>query len=263
MAHSRFAPTVRFAAALVFVVAHPIARAQAEGSYLEATRYIDSTHPSIVETARSVVGDAKTERERAVRIHDFVRDRIRFGWAPAFYDQRASEVLRGGVGFCNTKSTLFVALLRAAGVSARQHFVDINTRIVADFIDPGTPYVDHSFSEVLVDGEWRRVDSYIVDRPLAERARARLTCEGKSLGYGVHRNGVSEWDGTADAFSQLVNDGTMPDLTTRDHGLFDDVGAFYASGRAINRLPFPVRLIFGFFTRSANAKIEALRGGRD
>jgi transglutaminase-like putative cysteine protease len=163
---------------------------------------IDSTATSIVETTSRVVAGAQSDRERAVRIHDFVRDEIKFGWSTGFYDQRASEVLAAKIGYCNTKSTLFVAMLRAAGVEARQHFVDIDAVIILDFLNPGTRYVDHSYTEVRIDGRWLKVDSYVVDRPLANAARARLQREGKIVGYGIHRHGTSDWDGTTDAFSQ-------------------------------------------------------------
>ncbi len=226
---------------------------------LAVTRYLDHDHPEIVKLSRTLTGGTLNDREKAVRIHDFVRDRINFGWTSAFYNQSASAVLRAGVGFCNTKSTLFTALLRAAEIPSRQHFVSINARIVTDFIAPGTAFVDHSFTEVHLDGEWHRVDSYIVDRPLAESARRRLAKEGRMLGYGVHRHGVSEWDGRSDAFSQFVDDGRCSDLSDADHGVFADVGEFYKSGRAVNRLPFPITLLFGVFSREANRRIQALR----
>lgn len=231
--------------------------------FLAPTEYVDSSHPKIVSTARRITAGAESDRDRAVAIHDFVRDEIRFGWAPTFYDQKASQLLSTGLGFCNTKSTLFVALLRAVGIPARQHFVDINSQILSGLIEPGTAFVDHSFAEVLIEGRWIRVDSYIVDKQLAERARQRLIREGKTIGYGAHVNGVSRWDGTEDAFAQFVDDGSKPQLTTHDHGVFQDVGAFYASGRGLNRLNPGLRLLFGFFSRAANRRIEGIRDERN
>ncbi len=222
---------------------------------------IDSNAPSIVAATNRLVTNAHSDRERAIRIHDFVRDEIKFGWATGFYDQRASEVLATRIGYCNTKSTLFVAMLRAAGIEARQRFMNIDALIVRDFLDPGTSYVDHSYTEVKIDGRWLSVDSYVVDRPLANAARARLQREGKIVGYGVHRNGTSDWDGTKDAFSQFVNDGSYPNLTTKDFGVYADVNAFYASGNGVNTQPWAVRQLIGVFSRSANQRIENLRRG--
>ncbi|MGL4230671.1 MAG: transglutaminase-like domain-containing protein [Casimicrobium sp.] len=222
---------------------------------------IDSNEPSIVAATNRLVTNAQSERERAVRIHDFVRDEIKFGWANGFYDQRASEVLNVRIGYCNTKSTLFVAMLRAAGIEARQRFMNIDAAIVRDFLDPGTSYVDHSYTEVKIEGRWLSVDSYVVDRPLANAARARLQREAKIVGYGVHRNGTTDWDGTKDAFSQFVNDGTYPNLTTKDFGVYADVNAFYASGNGVNTQPWVIRQLIGVFSRSANRRIANLRRG--
>lgn len=228
--------------------------------WLERTRYIDHDHPDIRSVVERVAPAPLSVVEKAVRLHDFVRDRVPFGWSPAFYDESASQVLASGVGFCNTKGTLFTALLRAAGIPARQHFVDIHRQILDPFIDPGTPFVDHSFTEVHLDGRWLAVDSYIVDRPLERRARARLAQEGKLLGCGLHADGRSDWDGRSDAFAQFVRAGRFEPLSQRDHGVFRDIGAFIDSGLAVNALNPLLRLGFGFFAGRANRKIAALRG---
>lgn len=229
-----------------------------ESSLLHSTRYIDTEHPLIQQTARELTAGIQSDREKAIRIHDFVRDEIRFGWSRAFYDQKASDVLKGKIGYCNTKSTLFIALLRAAGIQARQHFVNIDARILSGLLDPGTRYVDHSYTEVLLNGTWVKTDSYIVDIPLAREAKARLANEGRLIGYGVHRNGTSYWDGKKDSFSQYVDDGSIP-LSTRDYGIYEDVGDFYASGNGVNKRNLFLRLTFGFFSRNANKKIEGIR----
>lgn len=227
--------------------------------WLERTRFIDHDHPSIRAVVEQAAPVALPPVERAVRLHDFVRDRVPFGWSPAFYDETASQVLASGVGFCNTKGTLFTALLRAAGLPARQHFVDIHADILFPFIDPGTDFVDHSFTEVHLGGRWLAVDSYIVDRPLERGARARLASENRVLGYGLHADGRSEWDGGSEAFAQFVRNGRWPTLSRRDHGVHRDIGAFIESGLAVNRLNALLRIGFGFFAGRANRRIAALR----
>lgn len=236
------------------------AMADDPADWLAATPYIDHQHPAVREVVQREAPPSLPAIERAVRLHDFVRDGVPFGWSSAFYDEPASGVLTSGVGFCNTKGTLFTALLRAAGIPARQHFVDIDARILHPFIDPGTAYVDHSFTEVHLDGRWWQVDSYIVDTPLARSARRRLTDEGLAIGYGLHADGRSQWDGRSDAFAQYVQTGRVVPLGTRDHGVHADVGAFYASGAGVNRLNGLLRIGFGLFAWQANRRIEALRG---
>lgn len=230
-----------------------------DASTLEPTQYIDSNHPDIVSTTVHVVRGLTSPREKAVALHNFVRDEVSFGFGSNFYDSKASEVLRARIGFCTTKTTLFVAMLRAADIPARQHFVSINADILRGFLDPGRPYVDHAFAEVFLDGKWLSVDSYIVDLPLAVKAKSRLKETGESLGFGVHRNGVSDWNGRQDAFSQFLDDGAATRLTTEDFGIHRDVGAFYASGKGLNQLNFLVRPFFGFLIGGTNDKIAKLR----
>lgn len=227
--------------------------------YLLSTNYIDSDHPAVIAAMKQAVGDKKSVRERAISIHDFVRDEIQFGWSASFYDQKASEVLDAKVGFCNTKATLFIAMLRAAEIPARQRFVSINTDIIGDFISPGTPYVDHSYTEVFLNDRWVKTDSYIVDSDLYNAALPKLSEEGRIIGYGVHKNGTHTWDGKDNAFAQFLDDGTHPGLTNIDHGVYSDIGAFYASGNAINQLGIVGRLFFALAKASANNKIESLR----
>jgi transglutaminase-like putative cysteine protease len=228
-------------------------------SFVAPTRYIDSQHPSIVSAVSAVAPAQLRHNERAVRIHDFVRDEIKFGFASAFYEQTASQVLARGVGFCNTKGTLFTAMLRAAGIPARQHFVNIDAAILVPFVDTGSSFVDHSYTELWLDGRWVRVDSYIVDAPLFGVASKRVREQSKTLGFGVHRDGTCQWDGRSDAFAQYVVPGSDGPLSTRDYGVHADVGAFYETGLGVNRLGPLLRLGFGFYARTANRRIEAAR----
>lgn len=239
-------------------VAAPAATPPEVDSALERTVRIDHDHPSLRAVLAAEVPAGSDARQTAVRLHDFVRDRVRFGFSPRFYDQKASEVLVAGVGYCNTKSLLFVALLRAAGIPARIRYVQIDAAILDGVIDPGTARVDHSLSEVWLDGRWVSTDSYIVDLPLFRAAQARLRQENRVAGYGVHRDGTPGWDGRRDAFVQFVRpQGLAPG--ERDLGVLRDIDALLDSGAALNRLPWPVRRLFGFASRPANARLDALR----
>ncbi|PPD16840.1 MAG: hypothetical protein CTY25_00545 [Methylobacterium sp.] len=237
-----------------------VAAAEA-GDLLQPTTLVDSEHPLIRDRARTITTGLKSDRERALAIFRFVRDDIRFGFAGAFWRQKASDVLATGYGFCNTKSTLFVALLRAAGIPARPVFVDIDAGILRGFLDPGTAYVDHSYTEVELEGRWIATDSYIIDAPLFRNARARLAAEGRALGYGTHRDGTPDWDGRRDAFVQWVA-ARDPAITRQTFGRYHDVADFYDNeARAQSRLGFPVSLIFPAFALRANRAIAQLRAG--
>ena len=226
--------------------------------FLTATSYINTGHPEIVAAAQRATADAGTETEQAIRLHDLVRD-IPFGWASAFDEQTASEALACGIGFCNTKSTLFAALLRAVGIPARIHFVGINRQTLRGLITPPSAFVDHSYTEVLLDGRWIATDSYNVDPALHRAATNKLRAENAQIGYGVHINGGCVWDGRSDCFSQFVDDHSVSDLTDADFGIHADIGEFYKSGVGHNR-PNPVsRLAIRLLIIGANRRVRRLR----
>ncbi len=60
------------------------------------------------------------EEERTKAVYNFVKDEILFGYN-VDDNIRASRVLKDGYGQCNTKGTLFMALLRALGIPCRIH----------------------------------------------------------------------------------------------------------------------------------------------
>lgn len=188
-----------------------------------------------------------------------MRDDIKFGFARGFWDMPASKVETIGLGYCNTKSTLFVALLRAAGIPARQIFVEIDAAVLSGLINPGTAYVDHSYVEVWLDGFWIPTDAYIVDPALFRVAQSRLQQDGRVLGFGVHQTGSNNWDGRTPSFSQF-NQLDPRQISRKRWGAFDDVGAFYrAVPDANNRLNPVFRTGFGLLATQANQAADAMR----
>jgi len=86
--------------------------------FLGPTPTLDFHHPEI---ERLVSGRRWQEQPPTLRvqaIHDFVRDEIPFGCNESD-GVPASKVLSDGYGWCNTKTTLVMALLRAAGLPTR------------------------------------------------------------------------------------------------------------------------------------------------
>jgi len=226
---------------------------------LAPTRMLDADHAEIAAAAARITAGARDDGQRAVKLHDFVRDEVLFGWAPGFDRYRASEVLRDRIGFCNTKSTLFAALLRAARIPARLHCATITRKLLTGLIKPPQPYVDHAFVEAWLGGGWVGVDSYNVDRTLHARALARCRAKGLSVGYGVHARGTPIWDGQRPAFSQYLDDGSVPELSDEDFGSFMDLEDFKATGRGRNAENLAARIGIRLLTRAANRRVEALR----
>lgn len=232
--------------------------------HLAPTPVIQSSDPRIRRLAEEITQGASSKREEAVRIHDFVRDRILFGIPSSFYESTATEVLDAGVGYCNTKTTLFSALLRARGIPTRTKMMDLNAAVLRGLFDPRTAYVDHAITEVWLDDRWMQIDSYVVDKTLADEARRLLAKEAAASGYGVHTAGRSDWEGTGDSLIQCVIglNGVSADYIGKCHGYFDDVIGFYATmPEARNRKTLVNRVALWLMAASITADIDKVRKG--
>lgn len=229
---------------------------------LGSTSLIDALHPRVRETAARLTAGEATQAQKARRLHDFVRDEITFGWTARFHAERASDVLRRRVGFSQTKSTLLLALLRAAGIPSRPRFVSLQASLLRGLLDPGTETIDHGYVEIWLAGRWVAVDSHVVDLRLADAARRRLAQEGADWGYGVHADGRSDWDGRTPSFVQFVAAGERPIGPGADLGLHADAAALYESGQPVAHRPsMPARWAFKAVSAQATRRAEALRSG--
>jgi transglutaminase-like putative cysteine protease len=129
--------------------------------YLSPTAIIDSDHKEII-----AFGLEKTEGcgdnpvEKAVRLYYAVRDGIWYDPYYPFYRPehfRASNVLRGGRGYCVSKASLLCALGRASGIPSRVGFADVRnhlaTRQLLEIM--GTDlFAFHGFTEFYLEGKW-------------------------------------------------------------------------------------------------------------
>ena len=85
--------------------------------FLSGDPMIQSTDPSIVHVADSLVGDTDDSWEAARALASFVHDALEK--TPTVSLPSAVEVLESRKGDCNEHTVLFVALARAAGIPAR------------------------------------------------------------------------------------------------------------------------------------------------
>ena len=234
--------------------------------FLRETEYIDFRNPLVSELAARLTGHLDSEREKACAVFGFVRDNIKFGWTYQFSNMKASDVILSGYGYSVSKSTIFVALLRACKIPARLVFVDISAEILSGYCFLSDDYLDHAFVEVLMDGDWIKTDAYVLDRELFVNAKERLQRENKKVGYGVHAHGTMEWDGTGDAFCQYVDDGHLPNLTVTNFGHKSDVLEFYKTAEGTHNnfdVFLPLAPLFYFTFYIPNARVQLLRDDKD
>lgn len=234
--------------------------AKPNASHLRSTALIEAQHPRIVQLAKDIVRSATSERIAAVLLHDWVRDEIVFGIPSGFYENTATEVLDSKVGYCNTKVTLFQALLRARSIPTRMRMMELSAQVLQGLFDPRTPYVDHAITEVFLDDRWSKVDSYVVDQRLVAAATKKLAGTKQKAGFGIHVDGKPQWDGRSDNFIQYMNNGSIKDYVLKDHGEFTDVADFYrkipdARNRKTIFSTLGLRLSYGYI----NQEIQKIR----
>ena len=118
--------------------------------------------------------------------------------------------------------------------------------------------VEHMFTEVLLDGWWLGVDTYVVDPALGFAARSRLVEEDRQRGWGVHLRGQTGWDGRGSSFGQFST-GDPQGLPVLDLGAFDDAQEFRKSGA--QRYGAAPRRNWGIGAALLNRRIRKLREG--
>ena len=158
--------------------------------YLRETRMVDFSNPAIQKLIQNMKWKEMGEFERIKAIYNYVRDDVLFGYN---IDDgiSASKVLADGYGQCNTKGTLFMALLRACNIPCRVHGFTIDKRLqkgaMTGFVYRNAPQnVLHSWVEVYLDDTWYELEAFILDKKyLNKLQKINSQCSGAFCGYGV------------------------------------------------------------------------------
>ena len=159
--------------------------------------------------------------DRIKAIYNYVRDEILFGYN---IDDSipASKVLADGYGQCNTKGTLFMALLRACDVPCRIHGFTIDKKLqkgaMTGFVYNSAPKnVLHSWVEVFFEDTWYELEAFILDKAyLAKLQQFHSDCVGAFCGYGV----------AVKNFQQPVIDFDRNNTYIQSEGINQDFGVY-------------------------------------
>ena len=195
---------------------------------LTATRLLDLDHADIEALVARCGWRTLSSYERIGAVYDFVRNEIAFGYNEGD-ELPASRVLADGIGQCNTKSTLLMALLRAVGIPCRFHGFTIDKSLqqgaitgLAFWLAPQR--IVHSWVEISLEGRWISLEGFILDAPYLASLQRRFPQARRFCGYGAATPDLSapgvEWQGQ-DTYIQKEG-------IADDFGLFDSPDAFYA-----------------------------------
>lgn len=225
-----------------------------------ATRLLDYDTPQIAGLIRDR-GWADLSRHAQIgATYDFVRNEIAFGYNRAD-DLRASEVLEDGYGQCNTKGTLFMALLRGLAIPCRLHGFTIHKAlqrgVIPELIYPLAPAeILHSWVEVETEDGWVNLEGFILDAPFLQTLQQEFDGVESLCGYGAGTGCLSappvEWTGS-DTYIQKSG-------ITRDLGPFDSPDEFYHKHH--QKLGFLREWLYRHVIRHwMNARVRAIRKG--
>ncbi len=181
--------------------------------YLKPTAFIDWDTQSVKNKAQEMTRGLDTDREKAVALYYFVRDRIKYntyaeGFSPE--DFKASVILQRGSGHCQHKALLLVALARAAGIPARPGYADVRNHLLSrkfrDMIGGDNLLIQHGYTQLYLDGKWVHASP------------------AYDLGICNRKGFVPvEFDGIHDARDSACNQRGKPHMElVKDHGTYDD-----------------------------------------
>ncbi|NDJ74909.1 MAG: transglutaminase family protein [Chloroflexi bacterium] len=223
-------------------------------------RLADADHQLVRDKAQRLTRGETTVKGKLSALFYYVRDEIAFGFPGAGDLVPASETIRLGMGQCNTKGTLLLALCKAVDIPARLHFSLIRKEIQRGLFT-GLAYrlmpdqVSHSWLEVQVAGSWRRIDAYINDAPFFLAGLTELRARGWDTGFSIscpNGNCNIELNLEREAFVQM-------DAVTDDHGVWGDPADYYASDKYANRPNLAKLLAYRLMIGQVNGRVAALR----
>ena len=226
--------------------------------YTKSTTILNFHHASI-QRLIDQRGWRHLDKQQAVSaIYYFVRDEIKFGYN--FDDSiAASEVLKDGYGQCNTKGTLFMALLRALGVPCRFHgftiYNELQRGAIPNYLMPLAPKrILHSWVEVLLDNKWINLEGFIIDKAFLKQIQLAHPNNQSFSGYGIAVQCLQKPNNEFNNESTYIQSEGIAD----DFGVFDSPDAFYVQyGSNLNG---PKKCAFRYlFRHLMNKNVERIR----
>ena len=161
--------------------------------YLKETKMLNYSNSRIQQLIKKRKWNALDDFQRIKAIYNFVRDEILFGYN-VDDNITASEVLADGYGQCNTKGTLFMALLRACRIPCRIHGFTIDKKLqkgaMTGLVYKNAPQnIFHSWVEVYFENKWYELEAFILDTMYLNKLQEMNgNCAGAFCGYGVAVN---------------------------------------------------------------------------
>lgn len=189
--------------------------------YLKDTAMLNYRAQEITNLIKTQNWHKLNEFDKIGAIFDYVQNYILLGYNK--YDNlTATQVLADGIGQCNTKATLIMALLRIVGIPCKLHGTMV-TKIFQRSLMPefmaklAPPLIVHTWAEVYYNGEWVSLEGVITDKAYISGLRKlNPDCKGKFFDYAV----------AVEDFSNLQIDWNGKNTTVQQQAVVEDLGIF-------------------------------------
>lgn len=190
--------------------------------YLDETKMLNFSHPLIQQLINERKWLELDNFNKIKCVYNFVRDEILFGYNVSD-NVSASRVLKDGIGQCNTKGTLFMALLRGVGIPCRIHGFTIDKKLqkgaMTGIVYRSAPQnIFHSWVEVFYNQTWFELEAFILDLSYLNKLQSiNEKCTGEFCGFGV---AVKDFKNPTIEFN-VNNTYIQSEGITQDFGVYD------------------------------------------
>ncbi|MGM0435855.1 MAG: transglutaminase-like domain-containing protein [Bacillota bacterium] len=202
-----------------------------EETLLKETPLLDFTHPSIEALIKSSSWRSLSPYKKIEAVYYFVRDSIGFGYSKRD-TLKASTVLIEGIGQCNTKGILLMALLRALEIPAKIEGFEVDASFQKELFPPmirnlSPSHLLHSRVLVFYEGTWIPLEGYILDKDYIDGLKRKFDDhKGSFYGYAVATKDFGnlhiDWQGEEtyiqkDAITKALGTFETPDALFGEH----------------------------------------------
>lgn len=195
--------------------------------YLKNTSMLNYQAQEIVTLISAQNWNNLNEFDKIGAIYGYVQNKILLGYNK--YDNlTATQVLADGIGQCNTKATLLMALLRAVGIPCRLHGTKVTKTFQRSLMPKimaklAPPLIVHTWAEVYYNGEWLSLEGVITDKTYISGLQKMFPdYKGRFFDYAVAVKDFSSlqiyWNGE--------NTSVQQQAVVEDLGIFDTPDEF-------------------------------------
>lgn len=198
-------------------------------NYLNDTAMLNYLDQEIAKLVMANKWNDLDEYDKISAIYNYVQNDILLGYNKRD-DLTATQVLADGIGQCNTKATLLMALLRAVGIPCRLHGAKVTKAFQRSLMPKimarlAPSSIVHTWVEVTYNGEWLCLEGVITDKAYISGLRQMFPdYKDEFFDYAVAVKDFSnlhiDWMGESTAIQQQA--------IQVDLGIYDSPDEFYA-----------------------------------